>query len=312
MKRRSRRNEIQVGALLLLAAVVFTWLSIQVGSLKTLGDVVRVDVVLDDAAGLVEDSAVRVSGVQVGWVDTLTLEGSQARVGLVLKREAALRSDVQARVRARSLLGEKYLHLSPRSTDAPLLVDGDVITDTVPAMEIDEVITMLGPLLSRVDPDDMATLITDVAALAEAARGDGVAALADLRSILAKVDAVADEAPALVDDTGRVLHKVEDAVDDASAMARDARDLVPRVGETLDQVDAAVAPVPDAVADVRRIAAELEPGLSDLGTALQGSDEAMADLKKILRNLSGLDEQAIERLLREEGVLIRLKPKKID
>ena len=64
-RRTNRRNEFLVGGLVLVAGVVFTWMSVQVGALKALGDTVTVTATFTDAAGLVPDAAVKVAGVNL-------------------------------------------------------------------------------------------------------------------------------------------------------------------------------------------------------------------------------------------------------
>lgn len=306
-----------VGLLLLVAGAVFTYLSIQVGALKGAGNTVKVEAVFDDAAGLVEDSAVRLAGVQVGWVKDMWVQDEKAHITLVLKEDAGLRRDVRARIRARSLLGEKYVHLQPVGGEAPPLTDGDMITDTVPAMEIDEVITMIGPLLSKVDPDDMASLMANLNQISIAAKDDGVQVLADVRALVAKLNDAADLAPelkqkipALLDDLGAVMKKVNSMVDGADESAGKATVIVDRLDRITARLDEAAAGSPELVADIQKMVSDLKPSVDDLGRALSDSDELVADMKKLLHNLAELDEAAIQRLLREEGVLVRLKPKK--
>ena len=67
---RNARNEVLVGALLIIAAGVFVWLAIQIGAMQGLEKTIRVTVRFNDAAGLVPDSAVKVAGVAVGAVKT--------------------------------------------------------------------------------------------------------------------------------------------------------------------------------------------------------------------------------------------------
>ena len=106
-RRTNRRNELLVGGLVLLAGLLFTWMAIQVGALKALGNSITVTARFDDAAGLVPDAAVKVAGVKIGAVRSLAVDFDEAVVTLVLDADAGIRSDVKAQVRARSLLGEK-------------------------------------------------------------------------------------------------------------------------------------------------------------------------------------------------------------
>jgi len=56
----------------------------------------------------------------------------------------------------------------------------------------------------------------------------------------------------------------------------------------------------------------IEPGADDLGRALESSDEAIARLNRLLARLEAIDQATIHRLLRQEGILVRLKEEKVE
>ena len=124
MNARTRSNEMKVGGLLLLALVVFAWLSIQIGAFQGFGETIRVHVTFNNASGLVVDSAVKIAGVEVGRVSSLVVDFDVARAELELQAEAGIRNDVVAQVRSRSLLGEKYVALTPdqRTPQSPRMM----------------------------------------------------------------------------------------------------------------------------------------------------------------------------------------------
>ena len=121
---RTRTREIGVGALLVASLGLLAWMSIQVGALQGMGPAVAVSATLDDAAGLTEGAEVKVAGVAVGVVTRLTVDHDVAVVDFEVRESAGLRRDAIVQVRARSLLGEKYLDVSPQGRDAALLRDG--------------------------------------------------------------------------------------------------------------------------------------------------------------------------------------------
>jgi len=90
-------------------------------------------------------------------------------VGARVSAAAGLRSDLRARIRSRSLLGEPYLELVPSGGSAPLLRDGDRIDAAVSPVQIDQLVAWLGRLLERIDPDDAARLVDALARDPEAA-----------------------------------------------------------------------------------------------------------------------------------------------
>ncbi len=309
-RKRSVKHEIRVGLLLLGAVLVFAWLSIQIGGLQGFGKTVTVTVVFDDAAGLVTDAAVKVAGVQVGSVKRLEVADGAAKATLALDPGAELRRDVRAQVRARSLLGEKYVALTPRSADAPLLQDGDAIEDALPSIEIDDLISALGPALAAVDPDDVARLVASAADVSVAVGADADELVTKAGELLDQLNEAASIAPAVKEDVPALLTELRGAVKDLDATVARADALLAKAEETLGKVDAAAEGAPAAVDDLRAIMKELEPGVDDLRAALEQSDEAMADVRKILDNFEDFDEAALRKLLREDGVLVRLKAPK--
>ena len=194
---RSPSHEVRVGMLLLVALAVFTWLSIQVGALRSFGDTFRVVAEFDDAAGLVEDATVKIAGVPVGAVESLELDFDRARVVLLLNHDAGIRSDVRAEIRARSLLGEKYVALRPQSETAALLGDGDVISNTVSAMDVDKIITRFGPLLDKVNPDDVARIVENLGEVTEGLGRDAPKVFEGLNGLISRLNLAAEAAPEL-------------------------------------------------------------------------------------------------------------------
>jgi phospholipid/cholesterol/gamma-HCH transport system substrate-binding protein len=92
-------------------------------------NVYRVTVDFRDVLDLVPQSAVKVNDVTVGAVEAITLDGWHARVRLRLLDAVKLPDNAVAQLRQTSLLGEKFVSLSP-SADAPprgRLGDGDTI-----------------------------------------------------------------------------------------------------------------------------------------------------------------------------------------
>ncbi|MCP4870977.1 MAG: MCE family protein [Proteobacteria bacterium] len=306
-RRRTIKHEVRVGLLLLAALAVFAWMSVQIGALQGLGNTISVTLVLDDAAGLVPDASVKVAGVQVGSVRDLAVDFDTAVATISLRKNAELRTDVRAQVRARSLLGEKYLALTPKSTTAPLLGDGDVISTVVPTVEIDDLIAALGPALAAVDPEDVARLVSSAADVSVAVGTDADALVSKTRELLDQLNEAASIAPTLKKDVPALLTDLRRTTSDLQVAIARADALLVQAEGTLGKVDEAATDAPAAVADVRRLLAELEPGVDDLRSTMEQSDEAMADIRKILDNFENFDEAALKRLLREEGVLVRLK-----
>jgi len=124
---------------------------------------------------LAERSDVKVRGLKVGRVDSIATDGSHATVQLVLDRDKVgqIPSNVSARLLPKTLFGEKYVSLVlPDGAQAAPISAGDVIPldRSRSARELERVLDGLLPLLTAVEPQDLATTL---GALSQALAGRG-------------------------------------------------------------------------------------------------------------------------------------------
>ncbi|MCA9697972.1 MAG: MCE family protein, partial [Myxococcales bacterium] len=118
------RKYIFLGAFVVITLGLLLWLAQGVGALGGKQGT-RYIVVLDQAAGLVKDNAVKIAGVKVGKIEAVDVTPENtARLTLLMEEGVEVHTDAVALVRAKSLLGEKYLQLDPGSAESPLLADG--------------------------------------------------------------------------------------------------------------------------------------------------------------------------------------------
>ena len=88
----------------------------------------RVFAYLPDMSGVAPQSRVMVSGIQVGVVDRIWLDGGKARVDVKMRPEVDLFDDAAIGKRSSSLIGEYYVVLTPGTEGHKKLKDGDQIT----------------------------------------------------------------------------------------------------------------------------------------------------------------------------------------
>ena len=98
---------------------------------------------------LAEQSDVRISGVDVGHVVALKL-GKEGRTVATLElssQYAPIRSDMHAILRQKTLLGETYVQLIPKSRTAPYLPDGGRLAESQvePSVTLDDILSLLTP-----------------------------------------------------------------------------------------------------------------------------------------------------------------------
>ena len=90
-------------------------------------------------AGLKVGDPVEIAGVKVGKVESIALAEDRARLGFRIDPHVKLQEDVIASVRARGLIGDKFVLLSPGASDR-LLGPGGKIRETESPPDISDLI----------------------------------------------------------------------------------------------------------------------------------------------------------------------------
>ena len=134
------RTEILVGVFVLVGMISLGYLAIRLGKLELMGN--RGYLVYADfasVAGLKIGDSVEIAGVKVGRVESISLAEDMARLGIRIEPQVALQEDAIASVRARGLIGDKFVLISLGASDK-LLGHGDKIRETESPPDLAELI----------------------------------------------------------------------------------------------------------------------------------------------------------------------------
>lgn len=297
--------EISLGLLVLATLGILAYIAMQMGQLKgVVGQSLHAQVVFDDAAGLVSGAAVKIAGVQVGRVEGLAVDFDKARATLALDPGAQIRTDAVVSIRARSLLGEKYVQIDPRSRTAALLEDGGTLTAAPGGTDLDQVISQLGPMVKDLDVKDVGPLLAELKGLVSDNHEPVNKVVAQVNDLLARLEKVHFDDPAAQADVKALIRNLRKTSDALPGMIKQSDQVVntvaTRAGPLLDKVDRAF--------DKLEPALEKLPGTVDKVTlTLDHADKVLTVLEPLLVRASSMDYNLAKKLLREEGLLIRFK-----
>ena len=106
------------------------------------------------AISIYEGSDVRVLGVPVGKVDKVTPDGTDVIVTMHYDKDVKVPADAQAVIVAPSIVGDRYVQLTPAYTQGATLADGAVLqTDrTSVPLELDQIYGSLDQLVTALGP----------------------------------------------------------------------------------------------------------------------------------------------------------------
>ena len=124
--------EFKVGVLVVMIAGLIGVMSMKVAEGPgVMGRSKEHSFILDDASGLVRNSAVKMAGIKVGVIDDIVLEGGKARVKIVIDKEVPLTMSGQVEIRADGILGDKHVELVPGNpVDAALPAGAEIFSAT--------------------------------------------------------------------------------------------------------------------------------------------------------------------------------------
>ena len=328
------RTHIGLGIFVLGTLALLIWLAQSIGALGG-GGGARYEVRLDHAAGLVANNAVKIAGVEVGHVEKIGVDHDIAVLTLRVDEEIVLHEDTIAIVRAKSLLGEKYLQLEPGERDSPVLEPGGLIENVETHFEIDQVLNALEPLLGGEDSiagvlgplaerlgalmddatgkngkppiitrEEIDQVVDDLKQTSAAARRIATENEEDLREIVKSTRA-------LVEDP-RLTRTLAHAENISATLDERLPALLDRVDTTLSKVEELTEIVDEdrakkigtiiddaavAMANLRTLSRDLQ----DLGKSI---DPLVKDLGKLTRRALALDGETIRQFLQREGVKV--------
>lgn len=124
---RDRGAEVQVGALVILTAVIFVAGLFWISGSPFRGPTMRVSGLAVDAGQITPDSKVFLRGVEVGNVDAVRLEAQQVLLTMTLYAGVELSADTRGVIKPAGFLGAQLVELMP-GVSGPALAEGDTIT----------------------------------------------------------------------------------------------------------------------------------------------------------------------------------------
>ncbi len=179
------KTETFVGTFILLALGLFTWMSFQLGSVRlNLARYTTYTVAFKDVANLLAKADIKISGVKVGWVESVFLDPEDMRVKVTVKvlKDYKIYQDASAFIRQEGLLGVKYLEIIPGTADSLRIPPHGVMSyqESSPAA-IDEIFASVTTLAKQIE-----RLGTSL----EESNQEARAILKEIRSRLSSIDKV--------------------------------------------------------------------------------------------------------------------------
>ncbi|MEW6426611.1 MAG: outer membrane lipid asymmetry maintenance protein MlaD [Thermodesulfobacteriota bacterium] len=138
-----RNKELIVGLFVIAGFLGFAYVSLQFGEFSVF-DVQKRTLIraeFDNVSGLKQGANVEMSGVVIGKVAAISLnETDRAMIDMQIDDGYRITDDAIASIRTQGIIGDKFIKII-QGGSADMLENGDVITDTESAIDIEEMIS---------------------------------------------------------------------------------------------------------------------------------------------------------------------------
>lgn len=162
MKPFRERNPLPIGIIGIVAILLLMLLSFNATALPFIGGGRTYHADFADGGGLKSGDDVRIAGVKVGKVSSVALKGAMVRVGFTINTSATIGDESRADIKIKTLLGQKFIALTPAGTGK---LHGDIpMSRTTTPLDVTEAFIGLGERAGAIDTKQLATAFDTLAA----------------------------------------------------------------------------------------------------------------------------------------------------
>jgi phospholipid/cholesterol/gamma-HCH transport system substrate-binding protein len=243
-----------------------------------------------DATGLVKGDDVRIAGVKVGNVTSISIvDRTRAMVTFDVQSGTALTRSTHADIRYRNLVGQRYVALTNEIGSTGVLKAGSTIpvSKTSPALDLTVLFNGFKPLFQALSPADVNELSYEIVQVFQGQGGtldDMLAHTASITQTLADRDQVIGQLitnlNSVLDDVGRRNHQLNDLITtfrqfvgglkkDRGAILGSLDQISNLSVQTADLVSGIRQPFVSDIHHLRGFAANLDKGRPEIDRALQ-------------------------------------------
>ena len=216
-----------------------------------------------------EGSDVRVLGVPVGKVDSVTPDGTDVVVTMSYDADTKIPADAKAAIIAPSIVGDRFVQLTPVYTGGDVMADGAVLQDdrTAIPLELDQIYSSIDDLTVALGPTG--------------ANKDG--ALSDLlESTAANFGGQGAKFHQTIEDFGKLSQTLDDNKDELFGSARELEGFINTLAtndKTVRRFNQSLSDASSMLADERQ---ELSASLHNLATALGQVSSFVKENREVL------------------------------
>jgi phospholipid/cholesterol/gamma-HCH transport system substrate-binding protein len=269
----------------------------------------RVHAYLPDVTGIAPRSRVMTSGIQVGYIERLSLEKGRARVDIKMRPEFPLYDDAAVGKRATSLIGESIIILAPGTEGKPRIPDDGEVRfyidePTIQSLEgqiseiLKDVKAVTGTLKNTVGSDrgqeQIDKILKNLAEVVEALNETVKENRAGVKQVINNVNNITgDSRPQIAEILQNVKQVTEDIRKMTAAVGPNQEGKQPgELRSTVERINRASASLESTLAHADAVAARIDKGEGTIGrltkdeTLINEVESAVEDVGEVVGGIA--------------------------
>jgi phospholipid/cholesterol/gamma-HCH transport system substrate-binding protein len=281
------RNPVVIGAVSMAVVLAMLLLAFNADKLPIIGGGTTYYADFTEAGGLKANDEVRIAGVRVGKVDSVSLDGDHVKVAFRIKGGAEFGTDTRAAIKVKTLLGAMYLSLEPAGA-GQLPAGSEIPTDRTSApYDVVQAFSGLARTSERIDTHQLAQSLTTLADLTRNTPRSFRQALAGVSALSSNLAARNEQIGTLLQNLHSVTGTLHARDQDIVGLMRDSAVLF----HALDQRRQAVHDLLRSTTElsvqltalVRQSRADLKPALTHLASVVDVLDKDSDQIDQSIR-----------------------------
>lgn len=257
---------------------------------------------LPDVTGIAPRSRVMTSGIQIGYIEKLSLEKGKARVDIKMRPEFALYEDAAIGRRATSLIGESIIVLAPGTEGKPRIPNEGEITRFIEEPDIQSIQGQVADILKDVKTvtatlrntvgsdrgqDQIAKILKNLAEVTEQLNETVKENRTGVTQVINNVNAITgDSRPQIAE----IMSNIKQVTEDVRKLTAGAPSPAGKPGDlrsTFERVNRASASLESTLAHADAVAARIDKGEGTIGK-LTKDETLINEVESVVENVGDL------------------------
>jgi len=281
------RNPVVVGAIGLAVVLGLILLAFNADKLPIIGggDTYYAD--FREAGGLKANDEVRIAGVRVGKVDSVSLDGDHVKVAFRINSDAAFGPDTRAAIKVKTLLGAMYLALEPAGA-GQLPKGSEIPVDkTSSPYDVVQAFSGLAETSERIDTHQLARSLTSLADLTRHTPKNFRKALSGVSALSSNLAARNEQIGTLLQNLHGVTSTLHARDEDIVGLMRDSAVLFRALVKRRDAVHDVLRSTSQLSLELTRLVkqsrTDLKPALTHLGAVIDVLEKNSDNIDQSIR-----------------------------